>query len=90
MRNDCPLRKTQKTTPVPQALSAPPVRKDPGPNNRRTPLPSQQQVYNQAPKGEKVGTDGKEGQAYNLTIEEAEASREMVARCGAQCPKQEP
>ena len=63
---------------VPPALSTPPMRMNPGPTGIAL-LPPQSQAFSQAQKGVKPGIRCRRGQAYNLTLEEAEASEEVWA-----------
>jgi len=62
------------TTPIQPTLLVPPVRRDSGPIERRTPFPSHQYVFNQAHKRPRGRADGRKQKAYLLTIEKTEVS----------------
>ena len=82
---DCPFRRVGNTAPVQPVLSAPPLRGNPKPVDRRAPFPPQQ--YDQPQRGVRTRADHGRGQVYNMT---AEASDEAAAECEAQYPEQEP
>ena len=84
-----PFKRTKNTALVQPTLPAPLVIRKPGPISRGAPLPSQQHPFIQTQECRRIGADGR-SQVYHLTSEEAEASDEVVARCGGQHPKQEP
>ena len=68
---DCLFKRTENVT-LP-TLPAPPVRRNPRSTGRGATLPSQQDAYNQAQRGARVGAGCGRSQAYNLSAEEAEA-----------------
>jgi len=85
-----PFKRTKNTALVQPTLPAPLVIRKPGPISRGAPLPSQQHAFIQTQECRRIGADGRRSQVYHLTSEEAEASDEVVARCGGQHQKQEP
>jgi len=88
---DCPFKRIYPTPPIfsarasPQALPAPPLRRNPEPIDRRAPLPPQR--YDQPQRGARTGADHGRGQVYNMT---AEASGEAAEKYEARYLEQEP
>ena len=76
MISDCPKKRMQiAVPPTPRALQAPPVRNNQVPIGRGAPLPGQQQAFNMIHPGAGRGR----GLAHNLSVEEGEATGEVVA-----------
>ena len=73
--------------PILPALPAPPVKRNPGPTSRGSPLPSQQYAFSQAQEGRRIGANGRRSQVYHLTAEEAEASDEVVKKMWCPVPR---
>ena len=63
--------------PVAPLLPARGVKKNPTPAGRDTPLPSQRQLFKQAQR--RTGAGRGRGYAFNLTVEQVEASENVVA-----------
>jgi len=56
------------------------VRRNPRPTGTGVPLPLQQQAFSNAQRGARTGTGRGRGQAYNLTTEDAEASKVVAGK----------
>ena len=75
----CPHKRTWMMTWIFLALPAPSLPRNPGSVVRRAPLLPQQQVFCQVQKETRAASSHGKGQAYNLTAEEAETSKEVIA-----------
>jgi len=80
MIRNCSFRWMGSTTPIQPTLPVPPIRRDPGPIERRTPFPSPQYVFNQAQRRPIGRVDGRKRKAYHLTAKETEVSYEAEQR----------
>ena len=67
-------------TPIQPTLPVPPVRRGPGPIERRTPFSSPQHVLNQAQRRHRGRADVRKRKAYHLTAKETEVSDEGEQR----------
>ena len=74
---DCPFKRTWNVAPTPPVLSVL-VRRNLGLAGRGAPLPPWQHAFSLAQKEARTKAVRGRGQAYNLTAEEAKASREVV------------
>ena len=77
---NCSVRWMGSTTPIQPTLPVPPVRRDPGPIERRTSFPSPQYVFNRAQRRSKGRANGRKQKAHHLTVKETEVLDKVKQR----------
>ena len=87
---NCSVRRMGNTTPIKPTLQVPPVKRDLGPIERKTPFPSPQYIFNQAQRRPRGRADGRMQKAYHLTAKKTEVSDEVETGSGALYLKQGP
>ena len=87
---DCPFRKIENITLIRPILPAPPVRRNPGPVDRRPSFLPPRYFFNQAQRRPRARTGGKKRQTYSLIEEEAQMSDRVGTGSSTQYLEPEP